>query len=222
MVLTQRVCGRLPVSEQYTEYRLNELRRVYREFDLDGGGDVGEDELLQLGQTRRKLGQKEGTWTVEMNDRLMKKIGMNRNRSLPEDNFVKYFESSLSSDETEFNHTIKQFMECASACRRRKEEKRSGLTPRASSGSSPVKDVVDKSVTASANPWNVPDVPYSSPRKDGERATSAPEGLGNEKAQEAAKKKAEEDARLAAEEAARKKAEEDKRLAAEEAARKKA
>ena len=51
------------------------LSNVYREFDLDGGGDVGEDELLELGQARRRLGQKEGEWTVEDNQRLMQRIG---------------------------------------------------------------------------------------------------------------------------------------------------
>ena len=51
------------------------LTKVYREFDLDGGGDVGEDELLELGQARRRLGQKEGEWTVENNRALMAAIG---------------------------------------------------------------------------------------------------------------------------------------------------
>ena len=36
------------------------LQEVYQEFDLDGNGHVGEDEMLILGQTRRKLGQKTG------------------------------------------------------------------------------------------------------------------------------------------------------------------
>ena len=55
--------------------RADKLTRVYREFDIDGNGSVGEDELLQLGRARRKLGQKQGVWTAAMNRALMKKIG---------------------------------------------------------------------------------------------------------------------------------------------------
>ena len=36
------------------------LENVYDEFDLDGGGDVGADEMLALGKARRALGQKSG------------------------------------------------------------------------------------------------------------------------------------------------------------------
>ena len=51
------------------------ISNVYREFDLDGGGDVGEDELLELGQARRRLGHKQGEWTVADNKALMERIG---------------------------------------------------------------------------------------------------------------------------------------------------
>ena len=51
------------------------LRAVYHEFDLDGGGDVGEEELMEVGQARRRLGQKSGEWTEANNRALMQQIG---------------------------------------------------------------------------------------------------------------------------------------------------
>ena len=73
-------------------HRGAELRKVYMEFDLTGSGDVGADELLLLGRTRRKLGQKDGEWTEEMNNSLMSKIGADGTGNfLSEENFIKYF-----------------------------------------------------------------------------------------------------------------------------------
>ena len=40
--------------------RMKRLQDVYREFDLDGGGEVGFEEMFELGKARRKLGQKSG------------------------------------------------------------------------------------------------------------------------------------------------------------------
>ena len=76
-------------SPQDKEQRQAELRKVYREFDLEGSGDVGADELLLLGQTRRKLGQKGGQWTAQNNANLMQKIGPDIDGNIPEDSFVR-------------------------------------------------------------------------------------------------------------------------------------
>lgn len=59
-----------------------------------------------------------------MNDKLMHSIGTDRNNNLPEANFVKYFDLSLATDKATFDINVKQFMECAEACRKRKIEKR--------------------------------------------------------------------------------------------------
>eukprot|EP00658_Telonema_sp_P-2_P015174 TRINITY_DN15824_c0_g2_i1.p1 TRINITY_DN15824_c0_g2~~TRINITY_DN15824_c0_g2_i1.p1 ORF type:complete len:320 (-),score=81.66 TRINITY_DN15824_c0_g2_i1:186-1145(-) len=104
--------------------RGDKLREIYHEFDLDSAGDVGFDELLLLGQTRRKLGQKQGAWTREMNRNLMDKMGTDRNGNVAEDNFVDYFNSSLTRDPATFDSTMEQFLECARACRVKKIEKR--------------------------------------------------------------------------------------------------
>ena len=59
-----------------------------------------------------------------MNDKLMHSIGTDRNGNLPETNFVKYFDLSLATEKAAFDINVKQFMECAEACRKRKIEKR--------------------------------------------------------------------------------------------------
>jgi len=100
------------------------LQGVYREFDIDGDGHVGLEEMLILGQTRRKLGQKQGEWTREMNRSLMDRIGPDANDDLPETNFVRYFNGSLPSEAAEFDKNIEQFLECARALRKKKLEKR--------------------------------------------------------------------------------------------------
>lgn len=71
--------------------RAKALRKVYQEFDLDGGGDVGEDEMLALGQARRKLGQKSGEWTKEQNKNMMNNMGADKEGNVSVSNFVTYF-----------------------------------------------------------------------------------------------------------------------------------
>ena len=96
------------------EARLAQLRKVYREFDLDGGGDVGYDELLALGQARRDLGQKEGVWTKRQNDQLMKSMGA-KNGTVSLERFCEYFHDVLPQDEADFKATMKKFLLCAKA-----------------------------------------------------------------------------------------------------------
>ena len=100
--------------------RQSALQAVYREFEhLDGDGSVGRVELLLLGKMRRQLGHKGGEWTEEMNDRLLERMGAEANGDLSELNFVQHFDKTLTTDYEEFEQMIKQFMECARACRRR-------------------------------------------------------------------------------------------------------
>merc|ERR1712195_415720 len=111
-----------------SEQRQASLVKVYEEFDLDGGGDVGEHELLLLGQTRRKLGQKGGEWTKEMNDKLMRKIGTDGFGNIPSKCFAKHFDAALPNDTDEFEKIIEQFIACAHACRSSKTTK-SSISP---------------------------------------------------------------------------------------------
>ena len=48
---------------------------MFKEFDLDGGGVIEANELMQIGKTRRNLGHKTDTWTEEKNSNLMETIG---------------------------------------------------------------------------------------------------------------------------------------------------
>lgn len=113
-----------PTNDRESNKREAALQGVYREFDIDGGGNVGFEEMLILGQTRRKLGQKQGEWTKEMNRSLMDRIGPDANDDLPETNFVRYFNGSLPSEAAEFDKNIEQFLECARALRKKKLEAR--------------------------------------------------------------------------------------------------
>jgi len=92
------------------------LSQVYKLFDIDGSGEVGFDEMLALGQARRRLGQKTGEWTTAQNERMMEKMGMNQNGDVTVKNFVHYFETNLASDAEEFAKIIEEFKVVAKAC----------------------------------------------------------------------------------------------------------
>jgi len=95
------------------EKRMAALKEVYNAFDLDGEGDVGADEMLALGQARRRLGQKDGEWTQEMNKNLLQKMKADRKGNVTVENFCKYFSDMLPTDEKEFERNISQFLQCA-------------------------------------------------------------------------------------------------------------
>ena len=64
------------------------------------GGDVGFEELLALGQARRRLGHKSGVWTHEQNLSLMNNMGAvedpaSGQLTVSETNFVSYFSDIL-------------------------------------------------------------------------------------------------------------------------------
>jgi len=61
--------------------RQKQLRSLFELFDLDDGGTIGKDELMLLGQTRRSTGQKQGTWTEDMNQRLLVRMTADKGRS---------------------------------------------------------------------------------------------------------------------------------------------
>merc|ERR1712216_487741 len=98
-------------QKEKNDRRASALRGVYREFDLDGGGDVGGEEMLALGKARRKLGQKKGEWTEEMNRNLLSNMGADKKGNVSEGNFVSYFNASLSIEDSEFDTTVRQFLD---------------------------------------------------------------------------------------------------------------
>jgi len=95
------------------------LRRIYREFDLNGDGTVGADEMLALGQWRRKMAQKGGTWTKSQNDYMMTAMGA-IDGQVSMDNFVKFFKEKLAV--TTFKTEIEQFSRCAAELKASKDK----------------------------------------------------------------------------------------------------
>jgi len=106
--------------------RIEALREVYQIFDLDHSGEVGFDEMLTLGRARRSLGQKKGEWTYELNERMMERMGTDDNGDVPMENFVTFFESSLTYDDPGFKSTMEQFRACARECNKRKAHEDTG------------------------------------------------------------------------------------------------
>ena len=103
-------------SRQQTT-RVAALWDVFRAFDLDGSGGIERGELMQLGQARRMLGQKEGCWSWSQNERLVASLGGAQDGKVGGASFVEYFERVLAGlSAAEFDSTIKQFTEVAVSC----------------------------------------------------------------------------------------------------------
>ena len=98
------------------------LQKVYKEFDLGGDGSVGAEEMLALGQARRRLGQKQGEWTREMNQNMMGNMGADSEGNVSMSNFVSYFNEKLSSDQKQFDKEIQQFIDCARSLAKKKSD----------------------------------------------------------------------------------------------------
>ena len=116
--------------------RATALKSVYAAFDLDGGGDVGAEELMELGIARRKLGQKQGTWSVDQNNRLMAKIDMDGDGVISESEFINFFTVSLPGNMAEFMSNIEQFREVAATCSAKKTSHTPSDKPEAGSSKS--------------------------------------------------------------------------------------
>ena len=63
--------------------------------------------MLALGQARRKLGHKTSVWTEEKNAQLMANMRVGLDGApgaeyVTEDNFVKYFNATLTQDRADF------------------------------------------------------------------------------------------------------------------------
>lgn len=93
--------------------REKKLKQVFQAFDLNSDGTIGADELLVLGQQRRKLGQKSGEWTKEMNNRLMKKLDTSGDGRVQMREFIDFFDEQLPSAKPQFNHHCDAFLQVA-------------------------------------------------------------------------------------------------------------
>jgi len=97
--------------------RLEELRKVFLEFDMDRSGYIEAAELLRLGQARREMGHREGTWTEEENRALVTRMDTDGDGKIDQDEFMTFFEAELPRDEELFMSTVSQFAAVARQCR---------------------------------------------------------------------------------------------------------
>ena len=102
---------------EVTRQRLEALGEVFDVFDLDNEGKIEAKELLELGKARRRLGQKSGEWTEEMNNRLVTKMDINGDGLVDRDEFVDFFNKGLPYKSSKFETTVAEFLEVAQACR---------------------------------------------------------------------------------------------------------
>lgn len=63
---------------------------------------------LHTGQARRSLGHKGGEWTEEKNRKLLRKIDVNGDGQISEEEFVEYFCGALPQDPSGFEDLIEQ------------------------------------------------------------------------------------------------------------------
>merc|ERR1739848_953940 len=71
--------------------RKQKLRELFRHFDLDAGGHVCDEEILELGQARRALGQKDGEWTPAKAQDMVNLMDPDHVGYIEEEEFVHYF-----------------------------------------------------------------------------------------------------------------------------------
>jgi len=105
--------------------RLAELQTVHRAFDIDRSGFIEANELMLMGDARRRLGQKEGEWTEDMNKRMLARMDATGKGKVDAIAFATYFEKVLPADATEFTNTIKEFLSVAASCGNSAPPKRS-------------------------------------------------------------------------------------------------
>jgi len=107
----------MSAGEAELRYREGRLRAVFKEFDLDGGGTIGKEELMELGKARRRLGQKQGRWSENSNRRMMARMDKDGDGEVAEAEFVTFFNSYLPGERPEFVIIMEQFMLVATAVR---------------------------------------------------------------------------------------------------------
>lgn len=109
--------------------RIAKLKEVFKCFDLDQSGLLGRDELMIIGQERRKSGQGGGgEWTTLKNDRMLAKITAKGDKGLSgnitRDEFVAYFDQILPPDDTAFNQECQNFLGAAEQAQKTKKEQK--------------------------------------------------------------------------------------------------
>jgi len=109
-------------------YRQVKLAEVFAQFDLDGGGSIDSTELMQLGEARRELGQKDDEWTEERNAKLVESLDSDGDGRVSCTEFVEHFERGMPKAQDEFGAVVEEFLAAARECRESKcKEQQAGL-----------------------------------------------------------------------------------------------
>ena len=102
-----------PMTMTQSYDRKQMLRDVHCAMDHDKTGSLNREQLLKLGRARRQLGHKGGVWTQQRNLQLLERLDFSGNGLVEADEFVEYFNCSLSRNSDEFVKVIQEFMEAA-------------------------------------------------------------------------------------------------------------
>jgi hypothetical protein len=81
--------------------------------------------MLELGQTRRELGQRRGQWSWDQTLAMLAHMGADTSGHVSEADFVRYFEAKLPDETLGFERNIAEFLASARRLRqKRKAEER--------------------------------------------------------------------------------------------------
>jgi len=104
----------MPTQEetQHRRDRRLQLRKVFELFDFDANGAVDKQELMKVGQARRRLGHATG-WSAPQNEALFAALDLNQDGAVAKEEFITAFEESLPKAMSQFNMVIDQFLAAA-------------------------------------------------------------------------------------------------------------
>merc|ERR1712166_604211 len=85
------------------------LGDVFASFDLDGDGNVANEELMHLGSARQALNQRDRVWTDSKNRQLVKKLDTDGDGQLSREEFVVGFGKSTPDDLEEFFRLVMEY-----------------------------------------------------------------------------------------------------------------
>jgi hypothetical protein len=130
--------GNLPeVDAVMAKVRRQVLKHVFCAFDVDSNGYVESDELLLLGNARKKLGQKQRDWTEAKNRELLRSLDKNLDGRIDEAEFVRGFSAKVPQDVDSFLQLATEFHQVARVAQNNRFSKEAAQLLRGSPANSP-------------------------------------------------------------------------------------
>eukprot|EP00929_Paragymnodinium_shiwhaense_P096024 TRINITY_DN57463_c0_g1_i2.p1 TRINITY_DN57463_c0_g1~~TRINITY_DN57463_c0_g1_i2.p1 ORF type:complete len:398 (-),score=71.52 TRINITY_DN57463_c0_g1_i2:240-1433(-) len=96
--------------------RREALQTVFELADLDGNGDLDQEEILEIAE-RRARGKRMGNWTNEMHQAMLDSLDANGDGMVSRKEFVDHFAAKLPHDMAEFREEVRYFTEAAQQLR---------------------------------------------------------------------------------------------------------